>query len=273
MVQHQSSLCVSAFVLLVLLVGGDAFSTSSSSSRRQPSSLSMTTTASPSSAHENNNNKLTTRKQLLSGMLGVASSVALGQSGILPANADDTEPAVSSSSPSAAEAASYSITKCNPSNKKACVSTANVRNLDLYMTPWTYETSTDDMVARLKGAIVADPTCSVVKQEGNAYLQVEAKRLSFGTTLNDTLEFVINDSDKVVTFKSEATGEGSDFGVNKKRLEDIRKRAGVFGLMGESLNSADSVSTAERGNGPLGQLKAFYGLQSGAGFEDVVLDK
>ena len=42
--------------------------------------------------------------------------------------------------------------------------------------------------------------------------------------------------------------------------------------MGEYMNSADSASVGDKGYGPLGQLKAFYGLQSGGGYEDIVLE-
>lgn len=86
------------------------------------------------------------------------------------------------------------------------------------------------------------------------------------------MEFVINESDSVITFRSSAPEDitGPDFGLQRKRLSEIRERAGTFGVMGEGLNSADSKSTGEKGYGPLGQLKSFYGLQSGAGFEDVL---
>lgn len=165
----------------------------------------------------------------------------------------------------------YSIEKCSTSSKAPCVSTANVRNLDLYLPPWTFDRSSDEVMSRLKGSIVADPSCQIVQQDGNQYLKVEAKRNDLFSTI-DELEFVINDKDQVVFFRSRASNENTDFGINKKRLEDIRKRAGIFGVMGEFMNSADSASIGQRGNGPLGQLKAFYGLQSGGGFEDVVLE-
>jgi hypothetical protein len=57
----------------------------------------------------------------------------------------------------------------------------------------------------------------------------------------------------------------SDFGANRRRLDGIRKEAKVFELMGGG--GYDSIEM--RGTGPLGQLKAFYGLQSGSGFEDL----
>jgi hypothetical protein len=45
----------------------------------------------------------------------------------------------------------------------------------------------------------------------------------------------------------------------------------VFDLMGGGLtaDSYDGGGAVSKGNNPLGQLKAFYGLQSGEGFESV----
>ena len=166
----------------------------------------------------------------------------------------------------------YSIEKCGTGSKGACVSTANVKNLDLYLPPWTFDQNPDEVMARLKGAILADPGCKVVDQDGSHYLKVEAQRNDlFGSV--DSIVFVINDKDHVVFFRSSTTNnENKDFGFNKKRLGEIRKRAGIFGLMGESMMTADNATDGERGYGPLGQLKAFYGLQSGGGFEDVILE-
>jgi uncharacterized protein (DUF1499 family) len=172
-------------------------------------------------------------------------------------------------------ATTYSIEKCSTSSKAPCVSTSNVRQLDLYAPPWTFSSSisVDEIMSRLKGAVVTDSSsCEIVQQEGNQYLVVEAKRPAdlFGTT--DRLEFVINADDHVVTFRSSSPSDGNDFGLQRRRLEEIRKRAGVFGVMGDSMNTADTATVGERGNGPLGQLKAFYGLQSGSGFEDVLAE-
>ena len=182
---------------------------------------------------------------------------------------DGTAPSTVSSRPG-----SYSITKCPTNSKIPCVSTANVRNLDLYLPPWTYTTTSEEAMARLKGAIVSDSSCEIIQQDGYDRLLVQAKRGGadvFGTT--DELEFVVNDADKVVTFRSAAPNDSPDFGINKRRLDDIRKRAGIFGIMGESMNSADSFTDDQKGYGPLGQLKAFYGYQSGAGYEDVLSEK
>jgi uncharacterized protein (DUF1499 family) len=171
---------------------------------------------------------------------------------------------------------SFGIEKCSTSIKSPCVSTSNVRQIDLYSPPWTYPSSysADEIMSRLKGAIVTDSSCEIVQQDGNQHLVVQAKRPNdlFGTI--DRVEFVVNAQDQVVTFRSSAPDDNTstDFGLQRRRLDEIRKRAGVFGVMGELMNTADAATTGERGNGPLGQLKAFYGLQSGSGFEDVLAE-
>ena len=218
--------------------------------------------AQPASTADAAATRQTSRRQLLSQLVATTSSTiaAVATVAVL-------------SEPASAAAAAESIEKCATASKSACVSTANVKNLDLYVPPWTFDESRysqAEVMSRLKGAIVSDASCQILTQDENTYLQVEAKRNDIFDSI-DELEFVVNDQDHVVFFRSRATNnENTDFGINKKRLEDIRKRAGIFGVMGESMNTADSVSTSERGNGPLGQLKAFYGLQSGGGFEDVL---
>jgi uncharacterized protein (DUF1499 family) len=177
---------------------------------------------------------------------------------------------------------SYSIVKCNVSSKSPCVSTSNVRQLDLYVPPWTFRDNfnTDEVTATLKSAIEADPLSTIVVSSqdddnySNKQLLVDSKRKNdlIGNTV-DRLEFIINEPDHVITLKSSAPLESTttDFGLQRKRLEQIRERSGgIFGVMGDTLNTADTKSSGERGNGPLGQLKSFYGLQSGGGFEDVL---
>lgn len=183
---------------------------------------------------------------------------------------------------SSATTTAYSIEKCDPSIKSPCISTSNVRQLNLYSPPWTYNANADEVLARLKGAVAADPLNTIVSYEktqsgennDNSWrLLVDSTRKEhlLGAII-DRLEFVINEKDSVVTFRSSAPLDSTvpDFGLQKKRLTEIRERAGIFGVMGESLNTADTKTTGEKGNGPLGQLKAFYGLQSGGGFEDVL---
>jgi len=163
-----------------------------------------------------------------------------------------------------------------PTANKAnnCVATANIKQLDTYSPPWTYEVTPEEAFARLKGLIAYDTnTYTVLESDDNArYLKVNAK-YSFNT--NDIMEFIVkggDSNDKVVIFKSyeeQSTSSSlSDFGRNRKRLDDLRLQSkGIFTQMGEGLMTADTFDGGARGkrNGPLGQLKAFYGLQNGGG--------
>lgn len=203
--------------------------------------------------------------------LGVASFVAAASVFLSPFNpaamADD---AVADTTPAALQ---YSIAKCSLTpNSPICISTSNIRQLDLYAPPWTFATSADEAMARLKGSVESEPLNSIVPSEDNTsrHLLVDSKRSQLGSTAY-RMEFVINEADAVITYRSSAPADitGPDFGLQRQRLGEIRARA-TFGVMGESLDSADTKSTGEKGYGFVGQLKSFYGLQSGGGFEEVL---
>jgi len=154
-----------------------------------------------------------------------------------------------------------------PSGNSNCVSTASVRQVDLYEPPWTFpdSMSSDEAMARLKGLVSSDPKLEVLSQS-DLCLRVRGTR-NLGT---DEIEFLINPNDKVITFISKRVDDpdGGDFGANRKRLDELRKKSnGLFGVMGQEYSSAD---TAPRENA-LGQLKAFYGLRSGGSYEDLLL--
>ena len=168
---------------------------------------------------------------------------------------------------------SYSIKECSATeNVSSCVSTASVKKIDSYSPPWTFECSPEEAFARLKGSIAADSSLSIVIDDEDAkYVKVQAQRTALG---QDELEFLVRGSgDNVVTFRSVRTNDTgvSDFGAIRNRLETLRKKAGVFDVMGGGL-TADSYDVPMKGNGVFGQLKAFYGLQSGEGFESVFED-
>lgn len=158
----------------------------------------------------------------------------------------------------------------NSSGKIAnCVSTSNIKEIDSYMPPWTFEVSPDEAFARLKGAIVSDSSLEITEIDRDArYIKLDAQR---NFKEKDELQFLVRGEDKVVVFKSAEKIEGSanDFGASSKRLDAIRQKAAVFDLMGGGL-TADSYSDATmKGNGVFGQLSSFFGYQSGEGFEDV----
>jgi len=151
-----------------------------------------------------------------------------------------------------------------------CIATKNIKQLDTYSPPWTFEISPDEAFARLKGLIKNDPYLEIVETDDEArYLRVDSKRLN----TVDSIEFLVKADDKVVIFKSEEKEASGlpDFGANRKRVEELRKKsAGVFSMMGDGL-TADSYDGGAAGkrNGIGGQLKAFYGLNSGQGYEEV----
>ncbi|KAL7442572.1 hypothetical protein ACHAXH_008216 [Discostella pseudostelligera] len=156
-----------------------------------------------------------------------------------------------------------------------CVSTANIRDAKgSYSPPWTFEVSPDEAFARIKGVLKSDSSFVITEVDDEArYIRAYAKRI---TVDSDEVEFLVKGDDKVVLYRSTARKNGSvsDFGANRKRIDDIRKKGAVFDLMGGGLtaDSYDGGDALSKGNGPLGQLKAFYGLQSGQGFESLLLD-
>lgn len=243
-----------AVLVVSLLLGSDAFSVVSQGTRSHQCSSTQL-----DASYDNSNGSLISRTDFVSSTLLSLTTLLVDIPSALASDADDE----------AITTTRQTITPCpvvssgKPNN---CVSTASVKQVDLYSPPWTYEVSADEAMARLKGVIASDSSLKVEEEVLPSYLRVTSNRGPLNVT--DQVEFFVNANDKVVTFKSQELGEPtvSDFGANRKRLETLRKRAGVFGIMGDGM-TADSVGN--RGMGPLQQLKAFYGLQSGGGYEEV----
>ena len=174
--------------------------------------------------------------------------------------------------PSPSHATERSITGC-PVGSKNCVSTTNIKNIDLYSPPWTFEVSPDEAFARIKGVLTSDDTFRLTEVDADArYVKANVQR-PFPDRGQDEVEFLVKGDDKVVVYRSSEKEEGSlsDSGVFRKRIDSIRKKGAVFDLMGGGMtaDSYDGGGAVSRGNNPFGQLKAFYGLQSGEGFESV----
>jgi uncharacterized protein (DUF1499 family) len=165
----------------------------------------------------------------------------------------------------------------NNSNNN-CVSTASVKQVDMFMLPWTWSESitVNEVVSRLKGILASDQTLSLMesttiqdsKNNNNEYyyFRIQAAR----NVCTDEIEFLINSNDHVITFRSKQVNGPdtvSDFGINRRRLEDIRKALKVVTILGSTSNDGES------NEGLSGQLRAFWGFQSGSGFESVLLDE
>lgn len=164
--------------------------------------------------------------------------------------------------------------KPTPGKPNNCVATANIKQLATYIPPWTFEVSPDAAFARLKGLVGDEPSFTVTEcDESSLYLKVDVRR---NFSAEDVMEFLVRRDDKVVVLKSYEKDDGSisDFGANKKRVDDLlQKSSDVFRVMGGGM-TADSYEGGAGGkrNGAVGQLKAFYGLQSGQGYQEVLQD-
>jgi len=177
-----------------------------------------------------------------------------------------------------AEATDTEIKKCTTNlSTVSCVSTSNVRDIQYFSPPWSFDVTEGSggeiWFDRLLDAVEGEEGVTVTAKRSD--WAIEASTPSTVVVPSATLKFKMIVEDGIVLFESRK-GEGGVGGVGgedlRKRLERIRQRGG-FGLGGSELNTADSAGvTTNNGRDFKSQLKAFYGLQSGAGYEDVFLD-
>jgi len=170
---------------------------------------------------------------------------------------------------------SYRISSCGVKEKN-CVSSASVKNIKQFSSPWEYSVSDDEALARLKGLLgsmegVAVDQVSAIEGKAVAGEDSEPAVMTTGQYLHATMKgdflfegegnFEVLLKDKIVTFKA------SGYGASKSFVDGLRKKSdGVFTSSG---GVADEYESGYVNEGVLGQLKAFYGYQSGEGFEDV----
>jgi uncharacterized protein (DUF1499 family) len=87
--------------------------------------------------------------------------------------------------------------------------------------PLRYTGTQDQAKQRIVQVISSMPRARVITDEGN-YLHVEFTSLIFRFV--DDVEFFFDDTNKLIQFRSASRTGYSDLGVNRKRMEDIRKR-------------------------------------------------
>lgn len=154
---------------------------------------------------------------------------------------------------------SAAVPPCSPSSNN-CISSASVRALDKFIPPWGYPASlpASEVIDRLASSLVSSQC--VVLDRTDTTLKAKSTR-NFGAV--DELLFEVNEADRVIAISSQQVDgpELNGLAGQKNRLREIQVKAGFLG--GEE----------QPREGALGQLKAFYGLQSGSGFEDVFLDE
>ena len=100
-----------------------------------------------------------------------------------------------------------------------CVSSQS-KSEDHKVLPLTYVGDAQSAKDRLKKAISHIPRMTVVTENDN-YIHAEAVTLILRFV--DDCEFLIDDENKVIHVRSASRLGHSDFGVNRKRVENIRK--------------------------------------------------
>jgi uncharacterized protein (DUF1499 family) len=101
-----------------------------------------------------------------------------------------------------------------------CVSTF-VSDKEHAIKPLMYEGSFDKAKERLLGVIKSLPRTRIVADSGS---YINAEFTSFLWRFVDDVEFIVDDSAKVIQFRSASRLGKGDLGVNRKRMETIRKK-------------------------------------------------
>jgi uncharacterized protein (DUF1499 family) len=101
-----------------------------------------------------------------------------------------------------------------------CVST-EARDDIHTIAPISYSTDMENAKAKLIGVIRSMPRSKIVSERIN-YISAEFTSAIFRFV--DDVEFFIDDDSKTIQFRSASRVGYSDMGVNRKRMEEIRKR-------------------------------------------------
>ena len=86
--------------------------------------------------------------------------------------------------------------------------------------PIHYTTSREAAMQRLLSILHAMPRTTIVASDASS-VRVEFRTLIFRFV--DDAQFVVDDATKTIHFRSASRVGHSDFGVNRKRMEEIRK--------------------------------------------------
>ena len=114
-------------------------------------------------------------------------------------------------------AATASLPPCPDSPN--CVS-SQATNKDQQVDPIVFVLPPAQALARLKQVLAGMPRTRLVKEEGG-YLHAEVR--SFLFRFVDDLEFLVDNERNLIHMRSASRTGYSDFGVNRRRVERIRK--------------------------------------------------
>ncbi len=120
----------------------------------------------------------------------------------------------------------YSNQKIIPNMKlKQCPSSPNCVSSQSnaeshHIEPLPYKSSVDEAMQKIKQTMLAMPRTKLVEEKDH-YLHVEFK--SAILRFVDDVEIIVDDSEKVIHLRSASRVGHSDFGANRRRIEEIKK--------------------------------------------------
>ena len=100
-----------------------------------------------------------------------------------------------------------------------CVS-SDTSDTHHYIKPIAYEETVEEARARLRQTLLSIPRTQIVDEESN-YIHAECTSWLFRFT--DDVEFVFDDTQKVIQVRAASRIGYSDLGANRKRVETIRR--------------------------------------------------
>ena len=100
-----------------------------------------------------------------------------------------------------------------------CVSTQAVEE-NQKIEPINYSGDLEDAKAKIIGIINSLKRSKIITNEEN-YIHIEFRTATFRFV--DDVEFLFDDKEKIIHFRSRARMGYSDMGVNRKRMEEITK--------------------------------------------------
>ncbi len=110
-----------------------------------------------------------------------------------------------------------------PSTPNCVSSQAPQTDAEHFMPAISYASDANFMMTQLLKVVSAMPRATIIKQEGN-YLHAEFRSRMFGFV--DDVEFYLDDTNKLVHFRSAARLGQGDMGVNHKRLIELSEKIG-----------------------------------------------
>ena len=100
-----------------------------------------------------------------------------------------------------------------------CVS-SQTRDARHYIDPFVFQDQPADAMQRLKNALLTEARVTIV-EERPTYLRAEIRSLFFRFV--DDIEFTLSADQQLIQVRSAARTGYSDFGVNRRRIERVRR--------------------------------------------------